>query len=200
MSRKNTLIDASEVKREINKVIIHCTATSFYQRVTVGDVTDWHKKKGWTDIGYHYFIDLEGKIFVGRPLKTQGAHCKHHNKDSIGICYEGGLDQFGHPSDTRSAAQKLALWSLVTLLMLQFPGATVHGHRELSEDKNHDGIINPDEYTKACPCFDAHSEWLNELERLASSCKEEVPVTAVLSNKRNDKRVCGVSLNNNKLK
>lgn len=188
MSKKNALIDTSEVKREINKVIIHCTATPFYQRVTVDDVTNWHKKRGWSDIGYHYFISLEGNIFVGRALKEQGAHCKHHNEDSIGICYEGGLDQFGNPADTRSAAQKLALWSLVTMLMLQFPGATVHGHREFSEDKNQDGIISPDEYTKSCPCFDAHSEWLNELERLACTSKEEVVVTQPLSYKRGDKR------------
>ncbi len=188
MNRKKALIDASEVEREINKIIIHCTATPFYQRVTIDDVTNWHIKKGWSDIGYHYFINLEGQIFVGRPLKQPGAHCIHHNKDSIGICYEGGLDQYGNPSDTRSTAQKLAIWNLVTLLMLLFHGATVYGHRELSKDKNQDGIITPDEYTKACPCFDVHSEWLNELERLAYTSKEEIAVTQLLSYKRGDKR------------
>ena len=131
--------------RSIDKIIVHCSATREGQHVTVQQIRQWHLQRNFADIGYHYVIYLDGTVHKGRPLEKAGAHCKGYNAHSIGICYVGGLDRQGKPKDTRTAAQKAALLSLIRELRQRFPRATVHGHREFAN--------------KACPCFDAAKEY-----------------------------------------
>ena len=131
--------------RSIDKIIVHCSATREGQHVTVQQIRQWHLQRNFADIGYHYVVYLDGTVHKGRPLEKAGAHCKGYNAHSIGICYVGGLDRQGKPKDTRTAAQKAALLSLIRELRQRFPRATVHGHREFAN--------------KACPCFDAKKEY-----------------------------------------
>ena len=137
--------------RFFNDIIIHCSATCEDKDIKASDIRRWHKQDGFEDIGYHYVIDLDGTVEVGRPQDQIGAHCKGHNKDSIGICYIGGLDKFGLPKDTRTPAQKQALarliWRLtLTALKEGFGLVEVHGHHDYCK-------------WKQCPCFDAHAEY-----------------------------------------
>ncbi len=133
--------------RKITLIIIHCSATRVTQNYSFDACRRDHMEhRRFTDIGYHYYITKDGVVHDGRPLERNGAHCRHHNKHSIGICYEGGLDKAGKPADTRTSEQKLALEELIEELKWQYPKALVVGHREL----------NPE---KACPCFDAVSEY-----------------------------------------
>ena len=74
---------------------------------------------------------------------------------AIGVCYEGGLDECGRPADTRTLFQKHSLHVLVLLLLKDYPGSRLCGHRDLSPDLNHNGEIEPEEWVKQCPCFDA---------------------------------------------
>jgi len=97
-----------------------------------------------------------------RKREVIGAHCRGHNANSIGICYEGGLTPEGIPADTRTFEQKYALRSLVRCLLQDYPGAQVYGHRELSPDLDGNGIVEPDEWIKQCPCFDVKSELSQE--------------------------------------
>ena len=131
--------------RQITEIIIHCSATLIGKNYTVEDIDKWHKAKGWKGIGYHYVIYLDGSVHKGRPEEEIGAHCKGHNSNSIGICYIGGLDEFGEPEDTRTDKQKEALIVLLKALKAKYPDATIHGHREFA--------------AKACPCFDAKEEY-----------------------------------------
>lgn len=75
------------------KVILHCSDTddSPESKVTIKDVDAWHKARGWNGVGYHYFIRRNGMIETGRSEKEIGAHVEGHNKDSLGICYEGRM-------------------------------------------------------------------------------------------------------------
>lgn len=134
-------------KRVINEIIVHCTTTKEGQKVTVAQIEQWHKKRGFTTIGYHYVIYLDGTVNEGRNVNIAGAHTINHNTHSIGVCYVGGLDSNGNPKDTRTEAQKSSLLSLIKQLKVLYPKATVHGHREFAN--------------KACPCFDAKSEYRN---------------------------------------
>lgn len=146
--------------KTIDAIIIHCTATKEGQDFRAADVDRWHKQRGWKMIGYNYLIDLDGKIEEGRPLTMNGAHCVGWNNHSIGICYVGGLDKDGKPKDTRTLEQKKAMHLLVENLMEKYPTITqVLGHRDTSPDKNGDGVITPNEWTKACPCFDVRLEF-----------------------------------------
>jgi len=119
-----------------------------------------HKKgRGFNDIGYHYIIELSGLTVVGRPLWKPGAHVKGHNKDTIGICYIGGIDQNGKPKDTRTDNQKKSIILLLQNLKELFPDATIKGHRDYSPDLNNDGRIDQWEWMKSCPCFEVSDEF-----------------------------------------
>jgi N-acetyl-anhydromuramyl-L-alanine amidase AmpD len=100
-----------------------------------------HKARGWKCCGYHYYITRDGQLHFGRPEEMVGAHARHYNAHSIGVCYEGGLDEKGRPADTRTPAQKLALHTLLVSLKADFPEAEIMGHCEL------EGVH------KDCPCF-----------------------------------------------
>ena len=140
--------------RTISLIIIHCSATKAGQRYGFEQCREDHLKRGWKDIGYHYYITRDGVVHEGRALENVGAHCKDHNKHSIGICYEGGLDMAGHACDTRTKAQRRSMRHLLETLHNRFPDAIIMGHRDLSPDLDGDGRIEPDEWLKQCPCFD----------------------------------------------
>jgi len=131
--------------RDINKIILHCTATPEGRDVSVDTIRQWHLDRGWSDIGYHYIIYLDGTIKEGRPVERQGAHVRGYNKNSIGIAYVGGCDANMSPKDTRTNAQKIAIWDLITELMNRHIDSTLHGHNEFS--------------SKACPSFDVQKEY-----------------------------------------
>lgn len=134
--------------RNITKIIVHCSATPEGKDFSVADIRRWHLQRGFTDIGYHFVIYRDGSVNIGRPLQKSGAHCSGYNKNSIGVCYIGGVATDGKtPKDTRTSAQKDSLVRLITELRQQFPNASVHGHREFAN--------------KACPCFNASEEYKN---------------------------------------
>ncbi len=95
--------------RQINLLVIHCSATKENQPFTLQALEASHRKRGFNGIGYHYYIRQSGEVINTRPLSRIGAHAKGHNRNSIGICYEGGLDKNGKPKDTRTPEQHAAL-------------------------------------------------------------------------------------------
>lgn len=146
--------------KTIDTIVIHCSATRAGMDVRASDIDKWHKERGFAMIGYNYVIDLDGTVEKGRPLTMDGAHCIGYNNHSIGICYIGGLDYAGEAADTRTPAQKRALHGLVWKLMDEYPTIVkILGHRDTSPDLNGDGKITPNEWIKACPCFDVQSEF-----------------------------------------
>ena len=141
--------------RKIDLLVIHCSATRVDRCYTEHDLTTDHLRRNFSGAGYHYYIRKNGDIKTLRPIEIPGAHARGFNLSSIGICYEGGIDATGHPSDTRTAFQKHSLRVLVMLLLKDYPCSKVVGHRDLSPDLNHNGEIEPEEWIKECPCFDA---------------------------------------------
>lgn len=146
--------------RVITGIVIHCTATKPNADLNADDVRRIHKAQGWSDIGYHYLIRLDGRIENGRDVNTIGAHVSGHNAHTIGVCYVGGLDATGKPYDTRTPNQKSSLLSLLKELRKLYPKATIKGHRDYSPDKNGNGTIEPSEWIKSCPCFSAIPEYI----------------------------------------
>lgn len=144
--------------RKINLIVIHCSATRCDRNYTEQELTADHLRRGFSEAGYHFYIRKNGDIKTLRPLEKAGAHARGYNAHSIGICYEGGLDSHGIARDTRTEWQRHSLRVLVRTLLLDYPGAKVVGHRDLSPDLNHDGEIEPMEWTKQCPCFEVKRE------------------------------------------
>lgn len=155
--------------REIKQIAVHCTAGSQQQKAT--DVVYFHtgpKAKGchgWSAPGYHYIIEADGTIVSTWPEDKISNGVKGFNATTINVCWVGGLDLSKpkpYPSiDNRTTAQKVALVKLLTELKRRYPHAKIMGHRDFSEDKNHNGIIDPWERIKDCPCFDAMVEYKN---------------------------------------
>ena len=133
--------------REIDLIVVHCSATPEGKHFSTETIRDWHvKERGWSDIGYHYIVELDGKVKTGRPVQRAGAHVKGHNRNSIGICYVGGMTKdMKSPKDTRNDEQLESLECLLLELKLKYPKAIIKGHRDFS--------------TKACPSFDATEEY-----------------------------------------
>lgn len=130
--------------RRIDRIIVHCSATNPTQDFDASDIDRWHKARKWSGIGYHFVIKLDGSTECGRRLEDVGAHAFGYNKRSIGICYIGGVDMNGKPTDTRTDEQKRALRSIIGLLKIDYPKARVMGHNEVSK--------------KACPSFNVKDE------------------------------------------
>ena len=142
---------------------LHCSATREDRSFSQQALEAAHRQRGIDGIGYHFYIRRNGDIRSTRPIEKPGAHARGYNAHSIGICYEGGLDSHGLAKDTRTSWQRHSLRVLVRVLLSDHPGASVVGHRDLSPDLNHNGEIEPMEWTKQCPCFEV-KKWLsNEL-------------------------------------
>lgn len=135
--------------RYIDKIIIHCSATTPEMDVGVKEISKWHVNRGFSGCGYHFVIRRDGVIEKGRDIWVAGAHAKGFNNSSIGICWVGGVDSDLKEQDNRTQEQKSAMSTLIKLLGFMFDDADVCGHRDLPNVK------------KACPSFDVN-EWMNE--------------------------------------
>lgn len=145
--------------REIELLIIHCSGTRVDRDITASDIHSAHRMRGYSSGGYHYFIRKSGQVEPMRPLQEPGAHARGYNRNSVGVCYEGGLDVNGNAADTRTLQQKVSLVRVIGELKAKFPDICVKGHRDLSPDKNYNGIIDPWERITECPCFEVKEEF-----------------------------------------
>lgn len=152
--------------KDINLIVIHCSATRENQDYTFEQLTRDHKARGFDKCGYHRFIRKDGIVNEGRSFDTIGAHVQGYNKNSIGISYEGGLDSKGKAKDTRTDEQKEQILNCIfdVLKAIRLAGGDtkkvkITGHRDLSPDKNKDGKITPEDWIKECPCFPAVEEY-----------------------------------------
>ena len=134
--------------RNIEYIAVHCSAT--HQDATVSAIQNyWKKQLGWKMPGYHFIVKPDGEIVELLPITEISNGVAGYNSKTINICYIGGIDAQGKPKDTRTCKQKASLLKKLTELKKQFPKAKVQGHRDFPKVK------------KACPSFDAKSEYKN---------------------------------------
>lgn len=137
------------LRKQTNYLVVHCSATTSTMNIGAKEIRQWHREKGWIDIGYHFVIRRDGTIEIGRPENTVGAHVENHNSNSIGICLVGGIDSKGKAENNFTPAQFAALAAKLRELKVKYPGVTVQGHRDFAGVK------------KDCPSFDTR-KWINE--------------------------------------
>lgn len=113
---------------DVQYILIH-TAASTQPGVNAAVIDDWHKRRGWSSIGYHRVVLQDGTVETGRSLSLEGAHARGLNKRSIGICCtgHGDLEPF-------TPAQLDSLVALCVQLMHDFDVSVDHvlGHREIN--------------------------------------------------------------------
>ena len=152
--------------RFVDRVFLHCSASDVPSHDSVSMIRRWHtdpppKGRGWSDVGYHYFINKSGTVEIGRPINRTPAAQAGHNTGTIAICLHG-LDE-----DKFTEVQFAALKSLCLDINDSYAGAlTFHGHREVA--------------SKACPVFD-YKRLLNldSYGRLGLSGASEQPLLEV---------------------
>lgn len=154
--------------RKVSLIVIHCSDSDVKAHDNVETIRSWHTLpkipkevakgiadgkipkseaykygNGWSDIGYHYFIDKQGVVHSGRSEATTGAHVAGHNNGSIGICLSG--------RKLFTDAQFRSLESLLRELCKKYDleKKDIVGHCDLQP-------------AKTCPNFDLHkliSSW-----------------------------------------
>lgn len=145
---------ATQSLDNIHTAVIHCSATKEGVWVDAAEIDKWHRDRGWSMIGYHRVIRLDGSVEQGRPYTRRGAHVRGNNVNTLGYCMIGGLDAEGKSKNTFTDQQMHALMAeLVNVRELCKNINKVCGHRDFSPDLNGDGLITPDEWIKDCPCF-----------------------------------------------
>lgn len=134
--------------RIIKYIAVHCTATS--QNTSISAIQSyWKNHLGWKTPGYHFIITPNGEVASLLPIDQVSNGVKGFNSNTINISYIGGVDVNGNPKDNRTKEQKESLLKLLTDLKKQFPTAIIQGHRDFPNVK------------KACPSFDAKTEYKN---------------------------------------
>lgn len=131
-----------KAKRPLNSIIIHCAMTRPTMNTSVYDIEQWHKARGFNEIGYHYYIKFDGTLHLGRDLNKVGAHCKGKNTGSIGICLEGGWDaKYDYtPEQEKTLASLLIHLTDEYTISLQ----NIHGHNEFDKGKTCPNFFVPD--------------------------------------------------------
>ncbi len=159
--------------RSIDLIVIHCTSSPNGQRVTDVDVDRWHRQRGFrreaaararfnpglASLGYHFLIGVNGALWTGRSLDEVGAHVRGHNAHTVAVCLVG-TDAYTPVQWTMLAANVTALASMLRLPLEHSLKRGICGHRDLSDDLDKDGTIEPAEWIKTCPGFSVH-EWLH---------------------------------------
>lgn len=142
-----------ERRNKTDEIILHHAEAS---HASVEEVNRWHLERGWTGIGYHFYIRKDGRIYRGRPEWAVGAHAQGHNSRAIGICVEGS-----YMTETMPQAQFDALVGLVREEMAKYPGAKVLRHRDVN----------------STDCPGVNYPWKALLAALSPEKKEETTLT-----------------------
>lgn len=145
------------MSRNIKYIAVHCTAGS--QKQTIGDLRTEFKRKGWKNPGYHYVVAADGTVTQMLDEAKVSNGVKGYNSISVNVAYIGGIDANGKAVDNRTEAQKKSLRVLLGVLHKHYPKAVIQGHRDFSPDTNHNGKVDPWEWIKQCPCFNAKDEY-----------------------------------------
>jgi N-acetylmuramoyl-L-alanine amidase len=137
------------IKRKIEYIAIHCTATQPTATVTAIQ-NYWRNNLGWKNPGYHILFHAEKGFTVLMDLNGVSNGVQGFNSVSINLSYIGGIDKAGKPLDTRTPSQKRLMRIAVDELRKKLGSdVVVKGHRDFPK------------VAKACPCF-CVATWLKE--------------------------------------
>lgn len=140
--------EGSQKKRDlrlIKKIIIHCSDSDLPEHDDVEVIRAWHKQRGFSNVGYHYYVKKDGTIQEGRPIGCIGAHCTTQNVVSVGVCL-GGKHDF-------PPAQMIGARKIVENLMMRYhiPRSEVYPHNHFN-------------HNKTCPNFEICRIWEEAVE------------------------------------
>jgi len=111
--------------------------------------SDHQVGRRWADLGYHYVIDRQGRIWEGREMRWQGAHAGNGaaNRHNVGIALVGDFDRY-----QPSAAQKRSLESMVRWLCARYDihSSRIQGHAQVLKAFTGGGTACPGRHLQTC--------------------------------------------------
>ena len=113
--------------RAIETIILHHSATPPTMDIGAEEIREWHLERGFSDIGYHEVIRIDGQIEAGRDRNVEGAHCLGHNQHTIGICLVGD----GRCGFTE--AQYNSLGALLRFYRRMIPEVKIGAHNDFAD-------------------------------------------------------------------
>ncbi len=119
--------------RKVHRVFIHCSASDHAHHDNIETMKSWHSARGFSDVGYHFFIQKDGTLEYGRDIEKTPAAQKGHNLNSLAICVHGLKEE------NFTEAQFHTLNKLASQIEYNYENISFHGHCEVSK--------------KACPVF-----------------------------------------------
>ena len=156
--------------KSVRYIVVHCTATRSNKPFSVEKLINCGVGK-YGQCSYHYYVRLDGTVVPLLPESVQGVHARGYNSCSLGVVYEGGVDENGKNKDTRTTEQKHTLYALLKELTRSYPEAHIIGHRELPKQQMPKELVldwlSLDDsrrsqlplVAKDCPCFPAFKEY-----------------------------------------
>lgn len=114
------------------------------------DTQNYHMdSNGWCDIGYHFIITVDGRIWQARPLDHSGAHVANQNQGNIGISLAGCFDDDPYcagklprePTPAMQAATERLVHVLAKEYEIALDSESVKGHRD-----HNPGTVCPGDY------------------------------------------------------
>ena len=112
------------VIKHVRRLVIHHSAGPRSQ--TTEQIRDYHVRVNkWADIGYHYVIEGDGSLHIGRPMPAMGAHARGINSESVGVCVVGDNTRDGQGW---TPAQVATLRKVVDAYRRHFPEIDIVGH------------------------------------------------------------------------
>tara|TARA_R110002167_G_scaffold107436_1_gene274853 strand:+ start:22 stop:678 length:657 start_codon:yes stop_codon:yes gene_type:complete len=160
--------------RHLDTIFVHCTATRAEwwadrrSSEKAAECKRWHLDRGFSTVGYNYFVDRDGTVTEGRPIEVTPAAQKGHNTGSVAIALWGGHggDQDDLFEEHFTQEQDRALRRLIAQLRMEYPSITkVRAHNEVSP--------------KMCPCFQV-TPWLNSAETVKKPERKRVSQTKTI--------------------
>jgi hypothetical protein len=124
---------ANRVPHSPNRFTIHHTVTANSDsspKRTVRNIQGYHmNSNGWSDIGYHYLVDQQGRIYAGSPVDRRAAHVGGHNTGNIGISFLGNYQSL-EPTEGQLVAAGKLIRHLSEKYSISPSASNVKGHRD----------------------------------------------------------------------
>jgi|GEM_PF-872861 len=118
-----------------SRLTIHHTDTpnndSLSMAARVRQIQAYHiDNKGWCDVGYHFLVGQDGRIYQGRYENRVGAHAAGANTDNVGISFIGSFNGRAPSGDMMAAGARI-MRALADTYGIALDRTRVKGHREV---------------------------------------------------------------------
>lgn len=121
----------TKIRPTTDYLVVHGAFTYPDMDTDAKTIDRWHRKRGFSSIGYHAVIRRDGTVEQGRQDNLIGAGVYGYNDVSWHVCLIGGksrkTDQW---ENNYTNAQFRSLIALLRKKGMEYPDAIIMGHRD----------------------------------------------------------------------